>query len=244
MERLQKVLAHAGVASRRKCEEFIINGRVKVNGQVVLDLGTKVDPQQDRIEVDGTPIHSEKMAYYLFYKPTGVITSVTDTHGRKVVTDFFQEIPERIYPVGRLDNDTSGLLIMTNDGDLAYRLMHPSFTIDKIYLATVEGIPSSQKLKQLEKGVLLEDGWTSPAVAEIVEKRSQPTESVIRLTIHEGRKRQVRRMCQHIGHTVKKLHREKYGFLTLKGLKKGEYRELSSEEVTRLKEMVTQRSQL
>jgi len=242
LERLQKVLAHAGVSSRRKCEDLIINGRVEVNGLVVLDLGTKVDPNKDQIKVDGKEINSEKLAYYLFYKPTGVITSVTDTHGRKVVTDFFRDISERIYPVGRLDNDTSGLLIMTNDGDLAYRLMHPSFTIDKVYLATVRGTPSKEKLNMLEKGVLLDDGWTSPAEATLIQSKTQPGQSVIRLTIHEGRNRQVRRMCQHIGHPVIKLHREKYGFLTLSGLKVGEYRPLTETEVKQLKEMVTQNS--
>jgi 23S rRNA pseudouridine2605 synthase len=237
VERLQKVLAHAGVASRRKCEELIVNGRVKVNGQVIIDLGTKVDPFSDRIEVDDLSITTEELRYYLFHKPTGVITSVTDPQGRSVVMDFFKGIDVRIYPVGRLDYDTSGLLILTNDGELAHHLMHPSFLIDKVYLATVQGTPTPHKLRQLEKGVHLTDGWTAPAEVEMVYQKNI-RDSVIRLTIHEGRNRQVRRMCKYIGHPVIKLHREKYGFLTLEGLRVGEYRPLNKDEITQLKRLV------
>jgi 23S rRNA pseudouridine2605 synthase len=240
LERLQKVLAHAGVASRRKCEELIENGRVKVNGEVVTNLGTKVDASQDKIEVDQQVIQAERLAYYLFHKPTGYITSVTDPHGRKVVMEFFQDIEARIYPVGRLDRDTSGLLILTNDGELAHKLMHPSFHIDKVYLATVQGVPREEKLNQLRQGIQLDDGMTSPAEVEIikhgVDKRNR-SESVIRMTIHEGRNRQVRRMCLVIGHRVIKLHREKYGFLTLKGVNQGEYRQLTADEVKDLKKL-------
>jgi 23S rRNA pseudouridine2605 synthase len=238
LERLQKVLAHAGVASRRKCEELIEQGRVKVNGEVITNLGTKVDTNQDKIEVDQQLIQAERLTYYIFHKPTGYITSVTDPHGRKVVMEFFQNIEARIYPVGRLDRDTSGLLILTNDGELAHKLMHPSFLIDKVYLATVQGVPTEGQLNQLRQGIKLNDGMTSPAEVELIQqglnKRNQ-SESVLRMTIHEGRNRQVRRMCQAIGHRVVKLHREKYGFLTLKGLHKGEYRELTADEVKQIK---------
>jgi 23S rRNA pseudouridine2605 synthase len=241
VERLQKVLAHAGVASRRKCEELILNGRVKVNGEVVTDLGTKADAVQDKIEVDQQVIQTERLTYYLFNKPTGYITSVSDPHGRKVVMQFFQDIQARIYPVGRLDRDTSGLLLLTNDGTLAHQLMHPSFQIDKTYLATVQRLPTQEKLDQLRQGIQLEDGMTAPAQVEIIHQQTDKKnkiESVLRLTIHEGRNRQVRRMCQAIGHPVIKLHREKYGFLMLQGLDVGEYRELTSDEVKRLKEVV------
>jgi 23S rRNA pseudouridine2605 synthase len=240
LERLQKVLAHAGVASRRKCEELIEQGRVKVNGEVITNLGTKVDATQDKIEVDQQVIQAERLTYYLFHKPTGYITSVTDPHGRKVVMEFFQNIEARIYPVGRLDRDTSGLLILTNDGELAHKLMHPSFLIDKVYLATVQGVPTEGQLNQLRQGIQLNDGMTSPAEVELIQQglnKRNRSESVLRMTIHEGRNRQVRRMCQAIGHRVIKLHREKYGFLTLKGLHKGEFRELTADEVKHIKKL-------
>ncbi|GGK15366.1 ribosomal large subunit pseudouridine synthase B [Caldalkalibacillus thermarum] len=239
MERLQKVLAHAGVASRRKAEKLIEDGRVKVNGQVVTQLGTLVDPAQDKIEVDGQTIDPEPKVYYLFYKPTGVITSVQDPQGRKVVMDFFKNIPQRIYPVGRLDRNTSGLLLLTNDGELAHRLMHPSFHVDKVYRVTVKGIPSDEKLSRLERGIRLKDGWTAPAKVEWLHKDMAENKAVVRITIHEGRKRQVRRMFKAIGHPVLALHRERYAFLNLEGLNEGEYRPLTPEEVRRLKALVT-----
>lgn len=240
MERLQKVLARAGIASRRKAEELIVQGRVKVNGTIVNELGVLADSEQDQIEVDGQLVQSaEKNVYYIFYKPTGVITSVSDPQGRKVVMDFFREVKERIYPVGRLDFDTSGLLLLTNDGTLAHQLMHPSFQIEKSYLATVQGVPTPYKLARLEKGIELKDGWTAPAKAELVSQQEQGKKSLIRLRIHEGRNRQVRRMCKAIGHPVLQLHRERYGCLSLAGLKQGEYRELNRAEVAQLKEMTS-----
>lgn len=234
MERLQKVIAHAGVASRRKAEQLIVEGKVKVNGKVVTELGVKVSPQ-DRIEVDGIPLEREEPVYYLLYKPRGVISSVKDEKGRKVVTDFFKHVNKRIYPIGRLDYDTSGLLLLTNDGEFANILMHPRYEIEKVYIAKVKGIPTREKMKQLEKGVMLEDGVTAPAKAKVlsIDKRKQT--AIVELRIHEGRNRQVRRMFEAIGHPVLKLKRERYAFLDLKGLNPGDYRELSPHEVKQLR---------
>ena len=234
MERLQKVIAHAGIASRRKAEQLIVEGKVKVNGKVVTELGVKVSPQ-DRIEVDGIPLEREEPVYYLLYKPRGVISSVKDEKGRKVVTDFFKHVNKRIYPIGRLDYDTSGLLLLTNDGDFANLLMHPRYEIEKVYIAKVKGIPAREKVKRLEKGVALEDGVTAPAKAKVlsIDKRKQT--AIVELRIHEGRNRQVRRMFEAIGHPVLKLKRERYAFLDLKGLNPGDYRELSPHEVKQLR---------
>lgn len=233
MERLQKVIAHAGVASRRKAEELITEGKVKVNGKVVKELGVKVGPN-DRVEVNGVPLERQVPVYFLFYKPRGVISSVSDEKGRKTVTDYFPHAEARIYPVGRLDYDTSGLLLLTNDGEFANLLMHPKHKIEKVYIAKVKGIPFREKIKQLEKGIRLEDGMTAPARVKVVsvDKRKQTT--IVELTIHEGRNRQVRRMFEAIGHPVMKLRRERYAFLDLKGLNAGESRELTTHEVKQL----------
>jgi 23S rRNA pseudouridine2605 synthase len=235
LERLQKILAHAGVASRRKAEQMILDGRVQVNGEIVLELGKKVDPERDHITVDGERVRLENYVYYLFHKPLGVITSVSDPQGRKVVMDYFKKIPQRIYPVGRLDYNTSGLLLLTNDGELSHQLMHPSFHVQKGYLATVEGVPDELKLERLRKGIMLNDGLTSPAQVEKVSVTESRQRSRIRLTIYEGRKRQVRRMFKAIGHPVIELHRETYAFLTLAGLNIGEYRKLTQAEIEQLK---------
>lgn len=233
MERLQKVIAHAGVASRRKAEELITEGKVKVNGKVVKELGVKVGPN-DRVEVNEIPLERQAPVYFLFYKPRGVISSVSDERGRKTVTDYFPHAEARIYPVGRLDYDTSGLLLLTNDGEFANLLMHPKHKIEKVYIAKVKGIPFREKIKQLEKGIRLEDGMTAPARVKVVsvDKRKQTT--IVELTIHEGRNRQVRRMFEAIGHPVMKLRRERYAFLDLKGLNAGESRELTTHEVKQL----------
>lgn len=238
MERLQKVLAQAGVASRRRSEELIRSGRVKVNGQRVTELGTKVNPRQDRIEVDDRPVVLERKRTFLFYKPEQVITSMHDPQGRKVVADYFRHIPERVFPVGRLDYDTEGLLIMTNDGELTHRLLHPRYKVNKVYIATVEGKPGPKALKQLEKGVKLKDGWTAPAKVRFLSHSSRDNTSRLELTIHEGRKRQVRRMLKAVGHQVIHLIRVRFGFLTLEGLSKGEFRELTDEEIQRLKKEI------
>lgn len=234
MERLQKVIAHAGIASRRKAEELILEGKVRVNGKTVKELGVKVSPS-DRIEVEGIPLEKEEPVYFLFYKPRGVISSVKDEKGRKAVIDFFPEITQRIYPVGRLDYDTSGLLLLTNDGEFANLLMHPRHEIEKEYIAKVKGIPSREKLKSLERGIILEDGKTAPARAKMLSLDKRKGTAIIQLVIREGRNRQVRRMFEAIGHPVIKLRREKYAFLNLNGLKAGEARELTAHEVKQLR---------
>lgn len=230
-ERLQKVLAQAGVASRRHSEEIILAGRVKVNGVVVTELGTKVDPTRDRIEVDGQSIASEKKVYIVLNKPRGVVTTASDPQGRKTVIDLL-DVEERVYPVGRLDLDTSGLLIMTNDGTLANGLMHPSREIEKTYRAWVKGIVSGETAKQLARGVELDDGMTAPAKVRIMEKGND--ETLLEIIIHEGRNRQVRRMCDAIGHPVKSLQRVQIAFLKIGRLRYGDSRHLTPEEVMRL----------
>ena len=234
MERLQKVIARAGIASRRKAEELILEGKVKVNGKVVTELGTKVS-SSDKVEVNEIPIEKEEPVYFLLYKPRGVISSVKDEKGRKVVTDFFPELKERIYPVGRLDYDTSGLLLLTNDGEFANLLMHPRGEIEKVYVAKTKGIPLRENLRKLEKGIELEDGKTAPAKVKMLSFDKGKQTAIIEIAIHEGRNRQVRRMFEAVGNDVIKLKRERYGFLTLEGLKAGDARELSPHEVKRLR---------
>ncbi|HPZ43009.1 MAG TPA: pseudouridine synthase [Bacillota bacterium] len=234
MERLQKVMARAGIASRRRCEEMIASGIVKVNGKVVTELGTKVDPYRDKIVVDGTPlIPSPRKIYILMYKPRGYITTLSDEKGRKKVTDLLRDVPERVYPVGRLDYDSEGLLLLTNDGDLTYALTHPRHQVPKTYLARVKGVPEPAKLEQMAKGLVLEDGPTAPARVRMLESREG--NALLEITIHEGRNRQVRRMCDHIGHPVLRLKRTRFGNLTIGNMRPGQYRHLTREEVKRLK---------
>lgn len=232
LERLQKVLAQAGVASRRKAEEIITAGRVKVNGQVVTELGTRVNPDTDRIEVDGTPISEEKKVYLVINKPRGVVTTASDPQGRKTVLDVIPEVEERVYPVGRLDLDTAGLLILTNDGELANGLMHPSREIHKTYRAWVRGKVTKEEIEKLEAGIELEDGMTAPAKVKLLDVERDETH--LEIVIHEGRNRQVRRMCEAIGHPVKSLIRTQLSFLKLGRMRYGEYRELTEHEVDRL----------
>lgn len=235
MERLQKFMARAGVASRRKSEEIIKQGRVKVNGKTVTRMGCKVDPDTDKVEVDDRVISEEKKVYIMLNKPTGCVATVDDPRGRKTVLDYVSDIKLRIYPVGRLDYDTSGLLLLTNDGQLTYKLTHPSFEVKKTYLVDIEGRLSVSGKKMLEEGVELEDGITAPGEVEIVYKNEEKT--IFLLTIHEGRNRQVRRMCQKIGHTVSSLKRVGLAFLNLDDLPEGDFRHLRSAEVEKLKEM-------
>ncbi|WP_122646766.1 pseudouridine synthase [Enterococcus mediterraneensis] len=233
MERLQKVIAHAGIASRRKAEQLITEGRVKVNGEVVRELGVKVQ-RQDVIEVDNVPIYQEEPVYFMFYKPRGVISAVSDDKGRKVVVDYLQDVTERIYPVGRLDYDTSGLLLLTNDGDFSQKLTHPKHEVDKVYVAKVKGVAEKRQLAPLARGVRIEGKKTAPARFEILSTDTKTETSIVQLTIHEGRNHQVKNMLMAVGYPVQKLKREKYGELTLGNLRPGEYRELSKKEVTSL----------
>ena len=234
MERLQKVIAHAGIASRRKAEELIIEGKVKVNGQVIRELGTKVTAS-DSIEVNGIKIEKEKKVYFLLYKPRGVISAVSDDRGRKTVFDLFPHVEERIFPVGRLDYETSGVLLLTNDGDFSNLLTHPRYNIDKTYVAKIKGLPRREDLKKLERGIMLEDGKTAPAKVKVLSSDREQGKSIIAITIHEGRNRQVRRMFEAIGCPVLKLKREQFAFLGLHGLNAGESRELTAHEVKQLR---------
>lgn len=236
MERLQKFLARAGVASRRHAEEIIEQGRVKVNGSTVTRQGLKIDPHRDRVEVDGKIIgRPEKKVYLLLHKPPGYVTTVRDPQGRPKVTDLLTGVRERVYPVGRLDCDAQGLLLLTNDGELAYRLTHPSYEVPKTYRVRVQGLPGPEKLAALTRGVELEDGPTAPARVRLVSKLQK--EALLEITIHEGRNRQVKRMCQHIGHPVLTLCRTRMGPLQLGQLRPGEHRWLTFKEVTRLKKI-------
>ncbi|OIK13607.1 23S rRNA pseudouridine(2605) synthase RluB [Bacillus sp. MUM 13] len=241
MERLQKVIAHAGIASRRKAEELILDGRVKVNGKTVKELGIKVGPN-DKVEVNEVPLEKEAPVYFLLYKPRGVISAVADDKNRKVVTEFFPGVQERIYPIGRLDYDTSGLLLLTNDGEFANILTHPKHEVDKVYVAKVKGIPLRESLKKLDRGIMLEDGKTAPARTKVLSVDKKKQTSIIEITIHEGRNRQVRRMFEAIGHPVTKLKRERFGFLTLQGLSAGEARELTHHEVKQLRALALNES--
>ena len=236
MERLQKYLAHAGIGSRRKCEELIQNGLVKVNGNIVNTLGIKIDPTKDTIKVrDKVVLQKEDKVYILLNKPEGYVTTVKDTHGRLTVIDLIKDVNARLYPVGRLDYDTEGLLLLTNDGQLAYGLTHPKHKVLKVYEALVKGIPDHIDLEKLEKGIILEDGITAPANIKVLEVY-EPN-SLIEISIHEGRNRQVRRMFEAINHPVLKLKRTQMGPLSLNNIAKGKYRNLSKAEIENLKKI-------
>lgn len=236
-ERLQKLIANAGVTSRRKAEDLITQGRVRVNGRLITKLGQKFT-NQDRIEVDGVPIDRDPKVYILFYKPRGVISAVSDDKNRKVVTDFFTDIIDaRIYPVGRLDYDTSGLLLLTNDGDLTNHLTHPRNQIEKVYVAKLSGIVQSKDLEALRHGIKLQNRITAPAKTQILSVDRRRQISIVRLTIHEGMNHQVKEMFNKVGYPVVKLKRERVGFLTLQGLNSGDWRFLQHEEVSALKKL-------
>ncbi len=235
MERLQKVMARAGVASRRRCEELIAAGLVQVNGKVVTEPGVKVNPAVDKIRVGGEALNfSPATQYILMYKPRGYITTMSDEKGRRKITDLLKDVTGRVYPVGRLDYDSEGLLLLTNDGDLTYTLTHPSHQVLKTYQARVAGVPDPVKLKQMEKGLPLEDGLTAPARVRLRGERDG--NALLEITIHEGRKHQVKRMCEYIGHPVMRLKRIKFGNLRIDDLKPGQYRHLSGDELKTLKE--------
>ncbi|KRN93441.1 pseudouridine synthase [Pediococcus stilesii] len=236
-ERLQKVMAEAGVASRRKSEKLISEGHVRVNGEVIKQLGTKVS-NHDEIEVDGVPVQREKVVYFLLNKPRGVITSARDDKNRKTVMDFFPDVTERIYPVGRLDYDTSGAVLMTNDGALANGLTHPKFKFEKNYTAKVKGIVNGADLKKLENGIVIDHKKTAKAKAKLISTDDEKKTSLVQLTIHEGRNHQVKNMFMAIGHPVAKLRRDSYSFLTIDGVQSGKWRALKVNEVNRLKRQI------
>jgi len=232
MERLQKIIALSGYTSRRKAEELIKNGKVEVNGKIVTDLGTKADFGDD-ITVNGEAIKYEEKEYLLLYKPRGVVTTTNDEKGRKTVLDLVKT-DKRLYPVGRLDYDTSGLLILTNDGKLTNLLTHPKSKIDKVYTAKIEGVITKEKLSILCKGVIIDGVKTAKAKARIRKIDKKNNFSLVELTIHEGKNHQVKKMFESIGYKVTKLKREKFSFLDLTGLKSGEYRKITIKEVKRL----------
>ncbi|MBR6401286.1 MAG: rRNA pseudouridine synthase [Firmicutes bacterium] len=229
--RLQKYLADAQVASRRRSEEIIQSGRVCVNGQTVTELGTKVD-EGDVVTVDGKEVHpADKLVYIMLNKPEGYVSTAKEQFGRPAVLDLI-DCEYRVYPVGRLDHDTSGLLLLTNDGALTYKLTHPKHNIDKTYIAQVEGIPTAAEMKRFSEGLEIDGYTTAPAKIRIVKKGRLTT---LEITIHEGKNRQVRKMCAAIGHEVRSLKRISTGRLTLGGLEKGSYRLLTEDEVAYLK---------
>ena len=232
--RLQQFMAACGVASRRASEEIIAAGRVTVNGTVAT-VGLSVEPGQDQIFIDGKPLHTDAKVYVLLNKPRGVITSAKDTHQRKTVLDCLQGLHTRVFPVGRLDYDVEGALLLTNDGELAYRLTHPKYHIEKIYHAWVQGRMTADTAIKLEKGVELEDGMTAPAKVLILTLGTQST--LVQLVLTEGRKREVKRMCAHVGHPVRELQRVAIGGVKVKGLKPGDWRHLTEIEVKSLHDL-------
>ena len=229
MERLQKVIAQAGIASRRKAEELIKDGKVKVNGEVKRELGTKVS-ESDKVEVNNKPIEKETKEYYLLNKPRGVITTTNDEHGRKTVTDLI-ETSARIYPVGRLDYDTTGAILLTNDGEFANILMHPSNKIDKVYLAKLEGIIKGEQINALKNGVMLDDVLVKASRVKLKKVNQENSTSMVEITIHEGKNHQVKRMFESVGFHVEKLTRERIGIFDINNLKSGQYRKLTPKEV-------------
>ncbi|MBP3765732.1 MAG: rRNA pseudouridine synthase [Bacilli bacterium] len=233
MERLNKFIASSGYTSRRKADLLIINGKVKVNGKVIRELGVKVD-SNDLVTVEGNVLKKEEnKEYFLLNKPRGVITAVTDDLNRKTVVDLI-DTDKRIYPVGRLDYDTTGALILTNDGELANLLMHPKNNIDKVYIAKVKGLIGKVEITKLERGVYIDGVKTSKAKARIRKYDKKSDSSIVELTIHEGRNHQVKKMFEAIGYEVVKLKREKISFLSVLDLKSGEYRQLNIKEVKKL----------
>lgn len=234
--RINKYIASCGVASRRKSEEIILSGRVKVNGNTVKELSYNIDENNDVVEIDGEKIGlSEKHVYIVLNKPEGYITTVKDQFDRPSVLDLVKDIDERVYPIGRLDYETSGILILTNDGDLTYKLTHPKHEVDKTYIARMKGIPTAEEIKNFESGLIIEDYKTAPAKIKILEYSREKDFSKCEIKIHEGRNRQVRKMCRAINHPVLRLRRASVGKINLRGLKIGEYRHLTKEEVDYLK---------
>ncbi|MDH7493433.1 MAG: pseudouridine synthase [Candidatus Saccharicenans sp.] len=236
MLRLNKFLAQAGIASRREADLLIQEGRVKLNGRVVTELGTKVDETKDRVELDNRPVRlPSRSVYLMLHKPAGYLVTVEDPHQRKTVMELLPRLPVRVFPVGRLDAETEGLLLFTNDGELAHRLTHPRYEIKKLYEVRVKGFIEDRELERLEKGVFIDGRKTAPARARIIYRNRE--KSLLSLEIHEGRKHEVRKMLLALGFEVKKLRRVAFAGLTLKGLRRGFWRRLRAEEVERLKKL-------
>ncbi len=232
--RLQKYLAECGAGSRRRCEEFISAGRVTVNGSRAT-IGQSVDPDADQVTLDGSPVLRNSKVYVVLNKPKGVITTAHDTHDRRTVLELLEGVRDRVFPVGRLDFDVAGTLLLTNDGELSHRLTHPSFGVDKVYLAWVEGRVTPAAVQKLCAGVELEDGRTSPAQAAILKHVREAT--LVRIVVHEGRKRLIKRMCAAVGHPVRDLFRVAFGGVSAEELQPGEWRYLRAEEVERLRKI-------
>lgn len=236
LERLQKVISQSGITSRRKAEQLIVDGKVKVNNRMVTELGTKVSPK-DKIEVNGIEIEKEQLKYFLLYKPRGIISSVKDDKNRKVVTDLLTDVQERIFPIGRLDYNTSGILLLTNDGEFANLLMHPRHEVEKVYLVRVNGVPTKKDLGKLLSGVKDKNDVLKAISYNIVSTDSKKKTMELELTLSQGKNRHIRRMMEQIGYPVTKLKRIKYGFLTLKNLKVGQYRALTAKEVKQMRSL-------
>ena len=233
-ERLQKYLAQCGVASRRKCEELILQGRVQVNGVTVTELGTKINPEKDKIKFDGKDIkQAQKLVYILLNKPIGYVTTADDQFGRDTVLDLVK-VKERIVPVGRLDMYTSGALILTNDGDFVYQVTHPKHEIEKTYTVTIKGIVQNSEVEQLRNGIKIDDYITKPARVKILKTDTQKDISRLEITIHEGKNRQVRKMCEAVGRKVLALHRSKIGGIGVKDIELGKWRYLTANEVQQI----------
>ncbi len=233
-QRIQKIIAMMGIASRRKAEELILTGRVTVNGKIAV-IGMKADLEKDHIKVDGKILTAiNPKVYFAFYKPKGVITSLSDPEGRQTIKDFLKGIKYRVFPVGRLDYETEGLLLLTNDGDMANSLMHPSYKIPKIYLVKVKGNIQKPEIRKISSGIELEDGLTLPARVKVIEYSE--SNSWLEITIYEGRKRQIRRMFDAVGHPVLKLKRVAINGVFLGDLKAGQMRYLTEQEIRHLKE--------
>lgn len=237
-DRLQKIIAQSGLTSRRKAEQMIVDSRVRVNGQVTTELGVKVSPK-DLVEVDGVPLHKEKEVYYVLYKPRGYISSVEDDKGRETVIDIMGDVVERIFPIGRLDYSTSGILLLTNDGDFAHHLMHPRFEMEKVYVTKIKGIPSEETLKRLRTGIRDKGDLLKANKYRVLSTDKRKNTAILEIKLHEGKNHQIRRMMDGLGYPVIKLKRERFGTMTLDGLQPGAYRALTHQEIKRLLEQAT-----
>jgi len=234
LERLQKILARAGIASRRKAEVLIEEGKVTVNGKIVRELGSKADLDEDVVEVEGRTIReTEDRVYHVLYKPAGCVTTLSDPEGRPTIKRYLEHVPERVYPIGRLDYDVEGALLVTNDGDLAYQMMHPRFGVRRTYLAKVHGVPQKEQIERLLKGVRLEDGRAKALEASLHSRT--PKNTWVRVVVAEGRQHLVKRLMEAVGAPVQKLFRADYGGITVDGLSPGESRELTKAEVAKLR---------